>query len=76
MKRRKKDYRQVRNLSLPSWLKLRMNDDLKTQDDWMVRQATGVNADSMSITAHFKHRPYDVILTVKRRHNNNGHNEH
>lgn len=73
MKRRKKDYRQVRNLSLPSWLKLRMNDDLKTQAEWMIGKATGVNADSMSITALYQHRPWAVILTVKRRHNNNGH---
>lgn len=73
MKRRKKDYRQVRNLSLPSWLKLRMNDVLKTQADWMIEQAAGINADSMSIALRLKHRPWNVILTVKRIHSKYGH---
>lgn len=68
MKRRNYQER-VRNLYLPSWLKLRMNDDLKTQADWMIEQATNANADSMSIAVHIKHRPWDVILTVKRRRN-------
>lgn len=72
MKRRNYQER-VRNLYLPSWLKLRMDDNLKTQADWMIERATNVNADSMSIAVHLKHRPWDVILTVKRRHNDHGH---
>ena len=75
MKRRKYQGK-VRNLYLPSWLKLRMNDGLKTQTDWLIERATIVNADSLSIKMHLKHRPWDVILTVKRIHNDHGHREH
>lgn len=71
--KRRKDLRPVRNILLPSWLKLRMNDGLKTQADWMIERATEVCADSMSIALHLKHRPWDVILTVKRRYNDHGH---
>lgn len=70
---RKKRKNSVRNINLPSYLKLRMNDDLKTQAEWMIERATNVNAEIMSITAHLKYRPWDVILTVKRRHNKYGH---
>ena len=75
MKRRKYQ-RKVKNLYLPSWLKLRMNDSLKTQADWMIERATNVNADSMSIAVHLKYRPWDVIVTVKRRYNSHGHREY
>ena len=72
MKKKRKNG--VRNPYLPSWLRLRMNDSLKTQADWMIEKAANVNADSMSIVVYLKHRPWDVILTVKRR--NNSHGQH
>jgi len=76
MRKKKQLHRTAWNLYLTSWLKLRMNDDLKTQADWMVEQATSVNADSMSIAVHLKYRPWDVVLTVKRRYKNHGHRKH
>lgn len=72
-KMRKKRKNCFRNIYLPSWLKLRMNDSLKTQAGWLTEQATSINADSMSLALHLKHRPWDVILTVKRQHNKYGH---
>ena len=67
MKRRKYQ-RPVRNIFLPGWLKLRADDGMKNQANWMMDSAEEVNADSVSIRLGLKHRPWDVILTVKRRH--------
>lgn len=66
MRKNKKSHRTARNLNLPSWLKLRMDDSLKTQAKWMMERATDVNAGSMSIAVELKHRPWKVILMVKR----------
>lgn len=66
---RKKRKNGVRNLYLPSWLKLRMNDDLKTQADWMISQGESCNAGSVKIKLHLKSRPWNVILSVERRYN-------
>ena len=75
MRKKKQLHRTTRNITLPSWLKLRMDDNLKTQVDWMIERADRFNAGSMSIVAHRKNRPWDVILTVKRE-KSYGHQEH
>ncbi len=61
------------NIYLPWWVKLRMDDSLKTQADWMIERATRVNADSMSISVNQKYRPWSVKVTVKRICNSHGH---
>ena len=66
--KRRKNQRTARNLHLPSWLKLRTDDGLKNQAKWMIGNAEKVNADGVSIGFAFKHRPWNVILTVIRRH--------
>ena len=53
---------------MPSWLKLRMNDDLKKQIDWMINSAEGCNADSVIYRLRLKNRPRIVSLSVKRDH--------
>lgn len=66
MKRRKKDYRQVRNLSLPNWLKLRMTDSMLSQAKWMIDSAEICNADKVRLRLAFKRRPWVVTMEVKR----------
>lgn len=74
MRKRKKPVRRIEgNIYLPSWLKLRMNDSLKTQVDWMIERATRVNAVSMTISAIPKYRPWNVKVTVERLYNSHGH---
>ena len=62
--------RTTRNLSLPEWLKLRMNDELKSQVEWMIDGAEKFNADMVSQSVVFKHRPWKVTLQVKRVYDN------
>ena len=62
--------RTTRNLSLPEWLKLRMNDELKSQVEWMINGAEKCNADMVSQSVVFKHRPWKVTLQVKRVYDN------
>lgn len=72
--RKKKQLRRIaRNLYLPSWLKLRINPDLKGQADWLIEQGELTGASSIALRLHLKHRPWNVILTVKRRYNDHGH---
>lgn len=66
--KRKKHRKTIRNLFLPGWLKLRINNDGMNQANYMINSAEEVNADSVSLRLGLKHRPWDVILTVKRRH--------
>ena len=69
---RKKVQKRVttRNLSLPVWLKLRMNDELKNQVEWMIKGAERMNADMVSQSVVFKNRPWKVTLQVKRVYDN------
>lgn len=60
----------TRNLSLPAWLKLRMSDELKNQVEWMINGAEKYNADMVSQSVVFKHRPWKVTLQVKRIYDN------
>lgn len=69
--RKKRQQRSVwRNLCLPVWLKLRMNDELKNQVEWMINGAEKCNADMVSLSVVFKHRPWKVTLQVKRVYDN------
>lgn len=63
---RKKRKNTARNLSLPMWLKLRMDDSLFGQVKWMIDSAEKCNADSVRINLWLKHRPWIVTLGVKR----------
>ena len=62
--------RTTRNLSLPEWLKLRMNEELKSQVEWMINGAEKCNADMVSQSVVFKNRPWKVTLHVKRVYDN------
>ena len=62
--------RTTRNLSLPEWLKLRMNEELKSQVEWMINGAEKCNADMVSQSVVFKNRPWKVTLQVKRVYDN------
>lgn len=65
--RKKRQQRSIsRNLSLPVWLKLRMNDELKNQVEWMINGAEKCNADMVSQSVVLKYRPWKVSLQVKR----------
>lgn len=66
MRKKRQQCRTTRNLSLPMWLKLRMNDELKNQVDWMINGAVKCNADMVCQSVVFKHRPWKVTLQVKR----------
>lgn len=66
MRKKRQQRRTTRNLILPVWLKLRMNDELKNQVEWMINGAENLNADMVSQSVVFKHRPWKVTLTVKR----------
>lgn len=69
---RRKYQNKVRNLYLPSRLKRRMNPDRIGVTDWMIEEGELTGASSIAIKLHLEHRPWDVILTVKRRHNDHG----
>lgn len=69
--RKKRQQRSIcRILCLPVWLKLRMDEDLKNQVEWMINGAEKCNADMVSQSAVFKHRPWKVTLQVKRIYDN------
>lgn len=69
--RKKRQQRSVcRNLCLPVWLKLRMNDELKNQVEWMINGAEKLNADMVSQSVVLKHLPWEVTLQVKRVYDN------
>lgn len=70
MKKKRQFRRTTRNLNLPVWLKLRMNDELKSQVEWMINGAEKCNADMVSQSVVFKHRPWKVTLQVKRVYDN------
>lgn len=66
---RRKHQKNVRNLYLPGWIRLRMSDDIKKQSDWLISQAESCNAGSVKIKLHLKNRPWNVTLSVERRYN-------
>jgi len=66
MKKNRKDKRRFRNLSLPMWLKLRMDDSFFGQVKWMIDSAEGCNADSTRVRLALKRRPWVATLEVKR----------
>ena len=70
MKRQKR--RTPRKLSLPVWLKLRMNNELKNQVMWMIDGAEKCNADlaSQSVVLKHRNRPWKVTLQVMRVYDN------
>lgn len=70
MRKKRQVRRTTRNLNLPVWLKLRMNDELKSQVEWMINGAEKCNADMVSQSVVFKHRPWEVTLQVKRVYDN------
>ena len=47
-----------------------MDEDLKNQVEWMINGAEKCNADMVSQSAVFKHRPWKVTLQVKRIYDN------
>lgn len=66
MKRRKRNRGKARNLSLPMWLKLRMDDSFFGQVKWMIDNAEECNADRMRVRLVLKRRPWIATLEVKR----------
>lgn len=66
MRKRRQSHRMMRTLALPSWLKLRMSDDLRNGAEWMIEKAQRINADSASMSVVLKGRPWKVTLQVKR----------
>lgn len=66
MKRSKRNRGKARNLSLPMWLKLRMDDSLFGQVKWMIDSAEECNADSVRVGLVLKRRPWVATLEVKR----------
>lgn len=48
------------------WLKLRMNDELNNQVEWMINGAVKCNADLVSQSVVLKNRTWKVTLQVKR----------
>ena len=69
MKRRKRNRGKARNLSLPMWLKLRMDDSLFGQVKWMIDSAEECNAGSVRVRLVLKRRPWIATLEVKRHDN-------
>ena len=69
MKRRKRNRGKARNLSLPMWLKLRMDDSLFGQVKWMIDNAEECNAGSVRVRLVLKRRPWIATLEVKRHDN-------
>ena len=69
--RKKRQQRSIqRNLYLPVWLKLRMNNELKDQVDWMINWAEKCNADMVSQSVLLNKRSWKVTLQVKRVYDN------
>lgn len=66
MKRRKRNRDKARNLSLPMWLKLRMDDSFFGQVKWMIDSTEECNADRMRVRLVLKRRPWIATLEVKR----------
>ena len=69
MKRRKRNRGKARNLSLPMWLKLRMDDSLFGQVKWMIDSAEECNVGSVRVGLVLKRRPWIATLEVKRHDN-------
>jgi len=69
MKRRKRNRGKARNLSLPMWLKLRMDDSFFGQVKWMIDSAEECNADSVRVRLVLKRTPWIATLEVKRHDN-------
>ena len=65
MKKNRKDKRRFRNLSLPMWLKLRMDDSFFGQVKWMIDSAEEYNAASMRLRLVLKRMPWIATLEVK-----------
>ena len=63
---RKKRKNTARNLSLPMWLKLRMDDSFFGQVKWMIDSAEECNADSVRVRLAFKRTTWIATLEVKR----------
>lgn len=66
MRKKRKDKRQFRNLSLPMWLKLRMDDSFFGRVKWMIDSAEKFNADSARVRLELKRTPWVATLEVKR----------
>lgn len=66
MRKKRKDKRRSRNLSLPMWLKLRMDDSFFGQVMRMIDSAEEMNADSVRVRIGLKRRPWIATLEVKR----------
>ena len=66
MKRSKRNRGKARNLSLPMWLKLRMDDSFFGQVKWMIDNAEKCNADSVRVRLVLKRMPWIATLEVKR----------
>lgn len=69
MKKNRKDKRRSRNLSLPMWLKLRMDDSFFGSVKWMIDSAEECNAESMRMRLGLKRMPWTATLEVKRHDN-------
>lgn len=65
MRKKRKYRRTTRDLSLPMWLKLRMNNELKNQVEWMMIWAEKCNADMVSQSVTISR--WKITLEVKRR---------
>ena len=63
---RKKRKNTARNLSLPMWLKLRVDDSFFGQVKWMIDSAEVVNAGSVRLRLGLKRMPWTATLEVKR----------
>ena len=63
---RKKRKNTARNLSLPMWLKLRMDDSFFGSVKWMIDSAEECNAGSVRMRLGFKRMPWTATLEVKR----------
>ena len=63
---RKKRKNTARNLSLPMWLKLRMNDSFFGSVKWMIDSAEKCNSKGMKVRLKLKRTPWIAILEGKR----------
>lgn len=63
---RKKRKNTARNLNLPMWLKLRMDDSFFGQVKWMIDSAEECNADSVRVRLVLKRTTWIATLKVKR----------
>lgn len=62
---RKKRKNTARNLSLPMWLKLRMDDSFFGSVKWMIDSAEVCNAKSVRMKLGLKRMPWTATLEVK-----------